>query len=75
MHGPSFTDIFFADTNHGRRFNPGSFLAAASLLVLVAGCSKSPIPTNAAASNAAEPPTLASTDPLILRARELFKLT
>jgi cytochrome c peroxidase len=41
--------------------------------VLFAGCSKSPVPTTATASNDAEPPTAASTDPLILRAQQVFK--
>ncbi len=62
-----------AGANHGHRFKLRSCLAAVSLLVLATGCSKSPVPTTAATSDAAEPPTTASNDPLLLRAREVFK--
>lgn len=73
MHGSSSTDRILAGVIDGRRFKLGSYLTVAGLLVLAAGCSKSPIPPTAATSNAAEPQTVASTDPLILRARDLFK--
>lgn len=73
MRELSLIERISVGANHGRRFKLCSFLAATSLLVLAAGCSKSPVPTTAATSNVAEPPTLASTDPLILRARDLFK--
>ena len=78
MHDPSLPDSSITGRNFaraiaGRRFRPGVCLAAASLIVLTGACSKSPEPTDTAPSNAAEPPAVASTDPLILRAQQLFK--
>jgi cytochrome c peroxidase len=52
-----------------------SIMAAASLSLLMAGCNKSPETTSGsnAAANVAEPEMKASTDPLTVQARALFK--
>lgn len=52
-----------------------TILVAASLSMLATGCNKSPETTDGsiARSNGAEPQMMTSSDPLTLRARELFK--
>ncbi len=63
-----------ADRNAGASFGP-TFVAVIGLSLLLGGCNKASEPAGGAAkpSAAAEPEMLASTDPLMLQARALFK--
>lgn len=73
MRKPSLNATPRAGWRGARFLKCGSRFAGVGLLLVIAGCGKAPQPGADATSGATEPIMATSTDPLILKAREVFK--